>query len=60
MKKHVVYVTYGVYVDAEEAASEETIIEMAVQKMFAHGEREVASACSAEVEDVTEEFAEVV
>jgi len=56
-KRYVVFITYGVYVGADEY-DEEYIIRKAVEKMFTHDESEVAGSCDAEIEDITQEFEE--
>jgi hypothetical protein len=61
-QKLVVYLTYGVYVDLDEAIDFSTdegyvlVREKAVEQMFEHGLSEVASCADAEIEDVSEEF----
>jgi hypothetical protein len=63
-KKFVVFVTYGVYVDAPDGLdwdSEEGytyLRENAVNKLFEAGIHEVTSDSNIEAEDVTEEFEE--
>lgn len=63
-KKFVVWVSYGVYVDAPDGLdwdSEEGYTYLrknAVSKMFEVGVDEVTSSANIEAEDVTEEFEE--
>lgn len=53
--KYLVFVTYGVYVGADEYDDADIVIK-AVNKMFDHGPDAVAGSCDAEIEDITEEF----
>lgn len=63
-KKFVVFVSYGVYVDAPDDLNDSTqegytyLRQRAVAKLFEHGEAEVMNACDLEYEDVTAEFEE--
>lgn len=63
MQKWVVYLSYGVYVDApreldpdNEVLDYATLQALAVQKMFEHGFPTVTAECTMEYENVTEEF----
>ena len=62
MKKFVVYLSYGVYVDSPTGYDPDTdegfdqLKHDAVAKMFSHGQLEVATNAEIEFEDVSEEF----